>query len=114
MGKGEEEVQTRESEQGEPVKNPPGEIEVTVSESQTAIIDMMSGGVTTSCATESKCPPCHDCKSGMLHELREQSNELRVIRSNLLTVMSGEVCGTPIRDSARASPSEIAREKSQD
>ena len=36
---------------------------MTVSESQTAIMDMMSRGVTTSCATESKCPPCLDCNS---------------------------------------------------
>ena len=55
---GEEDWQTCESEQhpGEPVKNPPRNC-ATVSASQTATIDMMSGGVTTSCATESKCLP---------------------------------------------------------
>ena len=36
---------------------------VTMSESQTAIIDIMSGSVTPSSATKSKCPPWHDCNS---------------------------------------------------
>ena len=74
-------------------EEPPWRNWVTASESQTAIMDMMLGGVTTSCATESKCPPSHDCKRAAAG--RERSNEwaggpeLRLPRKNLLTVTSG-------------------------
>ena len=54
-------------------EEPPWRNWVTASESQTAIMDMMLGGVTTSCATESKCPPSHDCKRAAAG--RERSNE---------------------------------------
>ena len=54
-------------------EEPPWRNWVTESESQTAIMDMMLGGVTTSCATESKCPPSQDCKRAAAG--RKRSNE---------------------------------------
>ena len=65
VGKVEEVVQMCEE--------PPWRNWVTASESQIAIMDMMLGGVTTSCVMESKCPLSHDCKRAAAG--RERSNE---------------------------------------
>ena len=70
---------------------------MTESESQTAIMDTMSGRVTTSCATESTCPPSRLATvqrvevSGVCTDDGEcvGSPELRLLRRNLLTVTSG-------------------------
>ena len=82
MGKGEEDVQTRESEQhpGEPVKKSPWR-------SQTTIIDMMSGGVTTQ-------PLVRQSPNVRLARECVGSPELRLLRRNLLTVTSGMVRDT--------------------
>ena len=89
-------------------------------------MDMMSGGVTTSCATESECQPCHDCKcaAGDVQRVevfsvcmdagecvqsrteiaqREPAHgyqwkwEMRLLRGNLLTATSGSGRDTQTR-----------------